>query len=64
MNNSGVMPESITIPKKEYLKLKKKARAFDDFVDSEELTKEELARIMAAKKTRLLTKEEVFGSEK
>lgn len=52
------MGTSIVIPKKEYDFLKKKAELFDHFVESEELTKEELAQIKKSLRGPFLSKAE------
>jgi len=55
INIGNAMPETITIPKKEYKALKEKAAAFEKIADSERLSKKELSRIRAAKRNRLLS---------
>ena len=49
---------SIVIPKQEYDLLKQKADLFDKFVESEELTDEELVQVHEALKGPFLTKSE------
>ncbi|MEK6958178.1 MAG: hypothetical protein AABW99_04350 [archaeon] len=61
MSFSGSMSDVVTIPKKKYAELLRKARKLDSLVDSEGLSGSELARIESAKKTPLLSEEE-FGS--
>jgi len=39
------MAESVTLPKDEYGLLKKKADLFDHFIETEELSKKELAKV-------------------
>ncbi len=48
--------QSITLPKEEYDLLKKKAVLFDHFVETEELSKEELEKIREAMKGPFLSK--------
>ncbi len=52
------MGVSIIVPKEEYDFLKRKAELFDHFVESEELTKDELAKIKKALKGPFLSKAE------
>jgi len=61
MSIGNTMAETVTIPKREYKALKEKAKAFEMLVDSEGLSEKELARIKAAKKTKLLSEKEFFG---
>jgi len=50
------MSSSISIPKEEYVFLKRKADLFDSFVESESLTKTELMKIKKALKGPFLSK--------
>jgi hypothetical protein len=52
------MQEQIKISKKEYELLKKKAKLFEHYVETEELSKEELAKIQKALKSPSLSKSE------
>lgn len=52
------MNTTISIPKEEYDYLKIKADLFDHFIESEELTKEELEKIKKALKGPFLSKAE------
>ncbi len=52
--------ETVTISKEKYNELKEKARAFERIVDSEGLSKSDLAKIKRAKKTKLLSEKEFF----
>lgn len=58
------MSQTITIPKEEYDLLKNKAELFDHFLETEELSKEELAGIRKALKGHLLTKSEFLRRHK
>ena len=52
------MDDTIRIAKKEYNELKEKAELFDQYIETEELTKEELKQIKEAMKGPFITKEE------
>ena len=52
------MSESIAIPQEEYDLLKNKAKLFDHFIETEELSKEELKKIKKAMKGPFLSKSE------
>jgi len=52
------MSSTVSIPREEYDFLKKKADLFDRFVESEELDKEDLAKIRKALKGPFLSKSE------
>jgi hypothetical protein len=52
------MVENVMIPKNEYDSLKRKAKLFDHYVETEELTKEELSQIKKALEGPFLTKSE------
>lgn len=58
------MSQTITIPKEEYDLLKNKAELFDHFVETEELSKGELAGIKKALKGPFLTKAEFLKRHK
>lgn len=51
-------PETITIPKREYDSLKRKANLFEHYVESERLSKEELNQIKKALKGPFLSRSE------
>jgi hypothetical protein len=52
------MVETITIPKEEYLELKKKVAQFDETIDKEGLTQQELNEILKAHKEEGISEEE------
>ncbi len=52
------MNMSVSIPKDEYDELVKKAALFDHYVETEELTNEELKKVTEAMKGPFLTKSE------
>jgi hypothetical protein len=52
------MAESVTIPKDEYDLLKKKADLFDHFIETEELSKKELAKVKKALRGPFMTMSE------
>jgi len=52
------MTDSITIPRDEYDSLKERASLFDHYVETEELSKEELKQIRKALKGPFLSKSE------
>ena len=58
------MSETVMIPKKEYDLLKNKAELFDHFVETEELSKEELKTIKNALRGPFLTKSEFLKRHK
>ena len=58
------MSETIMIPKEEYDLLKSKADLFDYFVETEELSKEELDSIKKSLKGPLITKSEFLKRHK
>lgn len=50
--------DTISIPKEEYDELVQKATLFDHYVETEELSEEEMKRIKTAMKGKFLTKSE------
>ncbi len=54
------MGTTISVPKEEYDQLIEKASLFDQFIGTEELTKEELKQIKEAMKGPFLTKSELL----
>ena len=58
------MSETVTLPKKEYDILRNKADLFDHFVETEELSNEELLNIKNALSGPLLTKSEFLRRHK
>ena len=55
------MAETITISKKKFEELSKKAEAFEKIVENEVLSVYDLIKISKAKKTRLLSEKEFFS---
>ncbi len=50
--------DTVTVPKKEYEELARKAKLFDEFVETENLSEEELKRIKEALSGPFQSKEE------